>query len=133
MNATDSPTKCAWCGGDLRPRIDPRGRKARYCSGACRAAAARERARKAHQDELERAQSQTSIALLDPAEILDTVVRELDATTRLIRDRAEVPADCVEIVEAARRLVASAPQPLTRQQRRKLEREQKKTAKRGNI
>lgn len=133
MSVAEESIKCVWCGGKIPPRIDPRGRKARYCSGACRAAAARERARTAHQDELKRAQEhvQDSFVLGSPSEILATVVTEIDATTRLIRDRGDVPASCVEMVNAARALVAAAEQPapqtLTRQQRRRLAREQKKT------
>ncbi|CCE54955.1 putative uncharacterized protein [Corynebacterium casei UCMA 3821] len=133
MTGAETSQKCAWCGNEIPPRIDPRGRKARYCSGACRAAAARERTRNAHQDELKRAQecAQDSFVLGNPSEILATVVTEIDATTRLIRDRGDVPASCEEMVNAARALVAAAeqqtPQALTRQQRRRLAREQKKT------
>lgn len=133
MNAAEESIKCAWCGGKIPSRIDARGRKARYCSGACRAAAARERARTAHQDELKRAQerAQDTFVLGNPSEILATVVTEIDATTCLIRDRGDVPDDCVEMVNAARALVTAAEQPapqaLTRQQRRRLAREQKKT------
>lgn len=133
MSVSEAVVQCAWCGGEIPPRPDPRGRKAHYCCGACRASSARERARKAHQDELKRAQehAQDSFVLGSPEDILDTVVREIDATTRLIRDRGDVPDSCAEMVNAARKLVASAdkpaPQPLTRQQRRRLAREQKKT------
>lgn len=133
MSVAEEVVKCAWCGGEILPRTDPRGRKARYCCGACRASAARERARKAHQDELKCAQeyTQDSFVLGSPEDILDTVVCEIDATTRLIRDRGDVPASCEEMVNAARALVAAAeqqtPQALTRQQRRRLAREQKKT------
>lgn len=35
---------CAHCGGVIPGRFDPRGRRARYCCGACRAAASRARA-----------------------------------------------------------------------------------------
>lgn len=134
MNAAEESTQCAWCGGKIPPRIDPRGRKARYCCGACRASSARERARIAHQDELKRAQEHTqdSFVLGSPSEILATVVTEIGATTRLIRDRGDVPVSCAEMVNAARALVAAAeqlaPQALTRQQRRRLEREQKRHA-----
>lgn len=133
MSAAEEAVKCAWCAGKIPRRIDPRGRKARYCCGACRASAARDRASKAHQDELKRAQEQAQNAPMMGSldEILSTVVNEIDATTRLIRDRGDVPASCTEMVNAARKLVAAAdkpaPQPLTRQQRRRLSREQKKT------
>lgn len=39
---------CVRCGDPLPARTDPRGRPARYCSDACRAAASRERAETAH-------------------------------------------------------------------------------------
>lgn len=38
-----SEQQCRRCGDPLPPRSDPRGRPARYCSGACRAAASRAR------------------------------------------------------------------------------------------
>ena len=89
--------------------------------------------RSAHRCLLEYTQehAQDSFVLGSPEDILDTVVREIDATTRLIRDRGDAPDSCAEMVNAARKLVTSAdkpaPQPLTRQQRRRLAREQKKT------
>lgn len=133
MTGAETSQKCAWCGNEIPPRSDPRGRKARYCCGACRAAAARERARTAHQDELKQAQEhvQDSFVLGSPSEILATVVTEIDATTRLLQSRPELLDSCAEMVNAARTLVAAAEQPapqtLTRQQRRRLAREQKKT------
>lgn len=131
MSAVEESIKCVWCGRKIPPKIDPRGRKARYCCGACRAAAARERARTAHQDELKRAQerAQDSFVLGSPSEILATVVTEIDATTRLLQSRPELLDSCAEMVNAARKLVAAVDEPaqqtLTRQQRRKLARQQK--------
>ena len=43
---------CAHCGGAIPGRLDPRGRRARYCCGACRAAASRARAVAAAADAL---------------------------------------------------------------------------------
>lgn len=131
MTGAETSQKCAWCGNEIPPRSDPRGRKARYCCGACRASAARERTRNAHQDELKQAQMQTQDSLLvaSPDEILATVVSEIDATTRLLQSRPELLDSCAEMVSAARKLVAVVDQPaqqmLTRQQRRKLARQQK--------
>lgn len=131
MTGAETSQKCAWCGNEIPPRSDPRGRKARYCCGACRASAARERTRNAHQDELKQAQMQTQDSLLvaSPDEILATVVSEIDATTRLLQSRPELLDSCAEMVNAARKLVAAVDEPaqqtLTRQQRRKLARQQK--------
>ena len=135
MTGAETSQKCAWCGNEIPPRSDPRGRKARYCCGACRASAARERTRNAHQDELKQAQAQTqestqdSLLVASPDEILATVVSEIDATTRLLQSRPELLDSCAEMVNAARKLVAAVDEPaqqtLTRQQRRKLARQQK--------
>lgn len=116
---------CAYCGGLIPPRPDPRGRRAKYCSDACRAAASRERANKRHAEELEAARSQMALEVRPPSEILSMVVTELDAATRIIRDRGAVPAGMTDIVDAAFRVAVaaqdvSAPPPpaLNRQQRR---------------
>ncbi|MGP5585090.1 hypothetical protein [Corynebacterium casei] len=67
--------------------------------------------------------------MASPDEILATVVSEIDATTRLLQSRPELLDSCAEMVNAARKLVAVVDQPaqqmLTRQQRRKLARQQK--------
>nr|pir hypothetical 14.2K protein - Corynebacterium glutamicum [Corynebacterium glutamicum] len=91
--------------------------------------------RATHQDELKQAQAQTqestqnSLLVASPDEILATVVSEIDATTRLLQSRPELLDSCAEMVNAARKLVAVVDQPaqqtLTRQQRRKLARQQK--------
>lgn len=44
MSAHLEQGQCAYCGAAIPARVDPRGRRARYCSGACRAAASRARA-----------------------------------------------------------------------------------------
>src|SRR5699024_2096952 len=44
MGASSDQGRCAHCGGAIPPRTDSRGRRARYCCGACRAAASRARA-----------------------------------------------------------------------------------------
>ena len=116
---------CAYCGGLIPPRPDPRGRRAKYCSDACRAAASRERVAKRHAEELEAARSQMALEVRPPSEILAMVVTELDAAARIIRDRGAVPAGMTNIVNAAFRVAVaaqdvSAPPPPApnRQQRR---------------
>ena len=116
---------CAYCGGLIPPRPDPRGRRAKYCSNACRAAASRERTSKRHADELEAARSQMSLAVLPPAQMSSMIVTELEAVERIIRDRGEVPEAMTAIVNAAFRVAVAAqdatpppPPALNRQQRR---------------
>lgn len=101
---------CAQCGGEIPPRPDPRGRRAKYCSDACRAAASRERARQRHAQEVEAARLQAALDLKTPQETLAEIVQELEATTRIIRDRGEVPASLRPLVNAAFALVNAAQQ-----------------------
>lgn len=96
---------CAQCGGKIPPRPDPRGRRAKYCSDACRAAASRERARQRHAQEVEAARLQATLDLKTPQETLAEIVQELEATTRIIRDRGDVPASLRPLVNAASALV----------------------------
>ena len=121
---------CAHCGGAIPGRLDPRGRRARYCCGACRAAASRARAVAAAAD-----------ALADE----DRVVAAVEALAVVAETRALDPAElhhARRIVDAAARISeahrartqsrvalasskAPAPAPnggLSRQQRRAQER-----------
>lgn len=79
MNA---PATCAHCGGPIPPRTDPRGRKARYCSDACRAAASRARRELRHRQELIEARAQVSGAPRTPAEKLTDATQTVRALTR---------------------------------------------------
>lgn len=101
---------CAQCGGEIPPRPDPRGRRAKYCSDACRAAASRERARQRHAQEVEAARLQATLDLRTPQETLAEIVQELEATTRIIRDRGDVPASLRPLVNAASALANAAQQ-----------------------
>ena len=101
---------CAQCGGKIPPRPDPRGRRAKYCSDACRAAASRERARQRHAQEVEAARLQATLDLRTPQETLAEIVQELEATTRIIRDRGDVPASLRPLVNAASALANAAQQ-----------------------
>lgn len=98
-------TLCQQCHSRVPPRPDPRGRRAKYCSDACRAAASRERARQRHVQELAAAQPQAVLDFRTPDEVLDEVVQELKAVVRIVQDRGEVPASLRPVVEAAQRLV----------------------------
>lgn len=115
---------CAYCGGLIPPRPDPRGRRAKYCSDACRAAASRERARQRHAQEVEAARLQAALDLKTPQETLAEIVQELQATTRIIRDRGDVPASLRPLVNVASELVNAAqqttvPVPMTNRKTRR--------------
>lgn len=114
---------CAQCDGLIPPRPDPRGRRAKYCSDACRAAASRQRAQQRHAAELEAARSQMVL----PVESLE---ERQGAAVATLRDTAEaflvgqpVTDSTVRLVEMARRLVDLAeppkpPEPAPRKNRR---------------
>ena len=130
MSALPDQGSCAHCGGAIPGRLDPRGRRARYCCGACRAAASRARAA-------------ASAAVAPAGE--DRVVAAVEALADIAEERALTPAElhhARRIVDAAARVSeahrartqsraalvsskASAPAPdagLSRQQRRAQER-----------
>lgn len=101
---------CAHCGEPIPPRTDPRGRKARYCSDACRAAAGRKRREEKHRAELIEAREQTALALKtadEEAADAARVLREIAALARAGRGRpiAEKHAD---LLAAARAFCATA-------------------------
>ncbi|MCT1428967.1 hypothetical protein M3G12_10730, partial [Corynebacterium sp. p3-SID1241] len=80
---------CERCGKPIPQRLDPRGRQARFCSGACRAAASRERRRREHQEELAQAHEQATLKLRTPREeVADAarVVREMTRDLRMGRE-----------------------------------------------
>lgn len=113
---------CAQCGDPIPPRPDPRGRRAKYCSDACRAAASRQRAQQRHAAELEAARSQMAIELRQPSEIISEVIQELNAAARIIEDRGQVPSSLKPMLEAARRMVRASeqkPQTTSRRSRRR--------------
>lgn len=131
MSALPHQGACAHCGGVIPGRLDPRGRRARYCCGACRAAASRARAAApsavdALVDESRVVAAVEALAVvaetraLDPAE-LHHARRIVDAAARI----SEAHRACTQSRAA---LVSSkAPTPaadvgLSRQQRRAQER-----------
>lgn len=86
MNA---PATCAHCGGPIPPRTDPRGRKARYCCDACRAAASRARRKLRHRQELAEARAQASGAPRTPAEKLTDATQTVRALTHHLTHNPE--------------------------------------------
>lgn len=100
---TTSPDTCAHCGGKIPPRSDPRGRKARYCSDACRAAASRERRRARHAEELREAREQATLEFHSPDDFARggaQILREIAAEFR----RGEPPL----VTHAAADLIAAS-------------------------
>ena len=76
---------CERCGKPIPQRTDPRGRQARFCSGACRAAASRERRRRQHQEELAQAHEQATLKLRTPREEVADAARVVREMTRDLR------------------------------------------------
>lgn len=89
MSALPDQGACAHCGGAIPGRLDPRGRRARYCCGACRAAASRARAA-------------ASAAVAPVGE--DRVVAAVEALADIAEERALEPAE----LHHARRIVDAA-------------------------
>lgn len=99
-------TDCEYCGKSIPPRPDPRGRKARYCSDACRAAASRKRREQRHQDALTQARAQITLRLRTSAEEAADAAAVVRAMTRDLRERREffVTEQHKELVAAVREL-----------------------------
>lgn len=75
---------CKHCGKPIPPRSDPRGRRARFCSDACRAAASRERREQRHRDEVAQAREQLALRMpdeqaADAAKLVRTMTHDLRA------------------------------------------------------
>lgn len=94
--------RCQRCGKPIPARLDPRGRPAQWCSGACRAAASRERREREHQDALERAHQQATLALRTPQEELTDAARVVRALVRDLRSGREF-----HVTDAHRELIAA--------------------------
>ncbi len=105
--------------------MDPRGRRAKYCSDACRTAASRERARQRHAQELATAQQQAAVDMRTPEQMLADIRTELLIVAKIIRDRGEIPDAVRSVVSAAQAVTTAAqnvaaPAPvLNRRERRK--------------
>lgn len=130
MSAPPDQGVCAHCGSAIPGRVDPRGRRAHYCCGACRAAASRVRAAAAAADALvDENQAVAAVEALavvaetralDPAE-LHHARRIVDAAARISEAHRERTQSRAALVSSK----APAPAPdagLSRQQRRAQER-----------
>lgn len=80
-SAMNAPATCAHCGSPIPSRTDPRGRKARYCSDVCRAAASRARRELRHRAELIEAGAQAGANPRTPAEKLTDAAETVRALT----------------------------------------------------
>jgi len=118
---------CSWCGGPIPPRLDPRGRKPRFCSDACRAAATRDRNKREHAAELEQARTQMVLPVESLEERQDTAMDTIRETAETVLTGKSVTDSTVRLIEMARRLVdvaepttppVSAPTRNRRQRRR---------------
>lgn len=98
--------ECENCGGLIPRRTDPRGRKARYCSDACRAAASRKRREQRHRDALAEARNQMSLNLRTPAEEAAEAAKVVRSMARNLREGREfsVTEQHQELVAAVREL-----------------------------
>lgn len=100
----DERTNCEWCGEKIPPRTDPRGRKARFCSDACRAAATRKRRDDEHKAELQQAREQTTLLLRTPEEQAREAAEVVRTMAHDLRAGRKVPAtpQHQELVAAAK-------------------------------
>ena len=97
--------RCAVCGGKLPARGDTRGRKAVYCSSACRSSAHRKRVADEHARALEEARSQLVLDVRDPTERLIEATEVVGEVTHFVASGARLSPVEVRVVDAARTLV----------------------------
>ena len=127
---------CEYCGAPIPPRTDPRGRRARYCSDACRAAASRARREQRHRDEVAQAREQLALRLPDEqAADAAKLVREMTRDLRSGRDFPVTPQhqelvaaikDFADLMDAHTAATAPTYAPLSRQQRRAQQRKKRR-------
>lgn len=139
MTASVEQGPCAHCGGAIPARADPRGRRARYCSGACRAAASRARA--ATQAAVQSLDDDRAVGVVEdlasvaearqltPDEF-DRARRIVDAAARIseahrVRATPSARADLAATNNSSSLIVAAG---LSRQQRRARERAARKAS-----
>lgn len=129
---------CERCGAPIPPRTDPRGRRARYCSDACRAAASRERREQRHRDEVTQAREQLVLETRHPDDSLLEAAAVLRSIARDVRRGEEVFATPAvrQLVDAGHELDAAWSRErqddlppvasLSRQQRRAMQRKKRR-------
>ena len=127
---------CERCGAPIPPRTDPRGRKARYCSDACRTAASRERREQRHRDEVAQAREQLALRLPDEqAADAAKLVREMTRDLRSGRDFPVTPQhqelvaaikDFADLMDARTAATQPPAASLSRQQRRAQQRKKRR-------
>ena len=127
---------CERCGAPIPPRTDPRGRKARYCSDACRAAASRERREQRHRDEVTQAREQLTLRLpheqaADAAKLVRTMTNDLRSgrefpVTPQHQDLIAAIKDFADLMDAHTAATAPTYAPLSRQQGRAQQRKKRR-------
>lgn len=127
---------CERCGAPIPPRPDPRGRRARYCSDACRAAASRARREQRHRDEVTQAREQLALRL--PHEQAADAAKLVREMTRDLRSGREFPVtpqhqeliaaikDFADLMDAHTAATQPPAASLSRQQRRAQQRKRRK-------
>lgn len=127
---------CERCGEPIPPRPDPRGRRARYCSDACRAAASRARREQRHRDEVTQAREQLTLRLpheqaADAAKLVREMTRDLSAgrefpVTPQHQDLIVAIKDFADLMDAHTAATQPPAASLSRQQRRAQQRKRRK-------
>lgn len=97
---------CERCGDPIPPRTDPRGRKARFCSDACRAAASRERRSRAHAAELAQARDQMTLDTRSPHDIAREAAQNLREVAAKIRrgEKIYTSPEIADLIDAGHEL-----------------------------
>lgn len=127
---------CERCGEPIPPRPDPRGRKARYCSDACRTAASRARREQRHRDEVTQAREQLTLRLpheqaADAAKLVREMTRDLSAgrefpVTPQHQELIAAIKDFADLMDAHTAATQPPAASLSRQQRRAQQRKRRK-------
>lgn len=97
--------RCAVCGGKLPARGDTRGRKAVYCSSACRSVAHRKRVADEHARALEEARAQLMLEMRCDDQRRKDAVAVIDELAEDLSSSLCVGTRHVDVLKAAQRLV----------------------------
>lgn len=96
---------CARCGGLIPVRSDPRGRRARFCSGACRTAAHREKLARQQEAAVVQARSQLMLEMRSDDQRRKDAVAVIDELAEDLSSALCVGTRHVDVLKAAQRLV----------------------------